>query len=174
MRVEIIGLLRPSQVYCTSLTCILALALTLVADMGHAQSRKPTGQEVAAIHDCVNKIKDDIDKVERQCLFALVADRCIGDVGAAPDRKLTDCYQIEGSIWDELLNENYKRLLATLDDEQASKARAMQRAWIAYRDTTCQFYWDKIRGTMANLMIAACVARETARRAMLIGWFATL
>jgi len=171
---RVIGLMRPSQVCRACLAWILALPLSLVADVSHAQSRQPTAQEVAAIHDCADKIKGDIDEVERQCLFALVADRCIGDAGAASDRKLTDCYEIEGSIWDDLLNRNYQRLLATLDDEQANKARAMQRAWVAYRDTTCKFYWDKIRGTMANLMIAACVARESARRAMLLGWFATL
>jgi uncharacterized protein YecT (DUF1311 family) len=47
----------------------------------------------------------------------------------------------------------------------------MQRAWIAYRDTTCGFYHDKIRGTMATTMAAACVARETARRALLLKQF---
>jgi hypothetical protein len=93
----------------------------LVVELSHAQSRKPTAQEVAAIQDCVNKNEDNIDESERQCLFSLVADRCIGDVGAAPDRKLADCYEIEGSIWDDLLNQNYKRLLDTLDAETDSQ-----------------------------------------------------
>jgi uncharacterized protein YecT (DUF1311 family) len=163
--------IRTGQICRASLTCVLALALSLVAELSHAQSRKPTAQEVAAIQDCVNKNQDNIDDGERQCLFSLVADQCIGDIGAAADRKLTDCYEIEGSIWDDLLNQNYKRLLDTLDDEQMVKARAMQRAWIAYRDTTCQFYWDKIQGTMANHMKAACVTRESARRAMLLAFF---
>ena len=61
-----------------------------------------------------------------------------------------------------------------LDDEQTGKARAMQRAWIAYRDTTCGFYGDKIQGTMAGFMEAACVTRETARRAMLLAFFSRL
>jgi uncharacterized protein YecT (DUF1311 family) len=165
------SVIRPGQVCGASLTCILALTLSLVAELSHAQSRKPTAQEVAAIQDCVNKNKDNIDEGERQCLFGLVADRCIGDMGAAPGRKLADCYEIEGPIWDDLLNQNYKRLLDTLDDEQKVKARVMQRAWVAYRDTTCQFYWDKIQGTMANHMKAACVTRESARRAMLLAFF---
>ena len=92
-------------------------------------------------------------------------------MGSAADRKLSDCYEIEGSIWDDLLNQNYKRLLDRLDDEQTVKARAMQRAWIAYRDTTCQFYYDKIQGSMATTMTAACLARETARRALLLRFF---
>jgi uncharacterized protein YecT (DUF1311 family) len=127
---------RLGRVCKSSLTCIFALALNLVAEPSHAQSRKPTAQEIAAIQDCVDKNKDNIDEGERRCLFSLVADLCIGDVGAAPDRKLAECYEIEGSIWDDLLNQNYKHLLDTLDDEQTIKARPMQRAWIAYRDTT--------------------------------------
>jgi uncharacterized protein YecT (DUF1311 family) len=50
----------------------------------------------------------------------------------------------------------------------------MQRAWIAYRDTTCQFYDDKIQGSMSLMMHAACVTRETARRAMLLKFFSGL
>ncbi len=73
-----------------------------------------------------------------------------------------------------MLNENYKKLLGTLDDQQTAKLRAMQRAWIAYRDATCTFYWDKIQGTMAVPMASACEARETARRAMLLDFFSRL
>jgi len=87
---------------------------------------------------------------------------------------MADCCQIEGAIWDALLNENYRELLAALDDEQVAKARTMQRAWVAYRDTTCGFYYDKIRGSMAGFMEAACVARETARRAMLLKFLTQL
>jgi hypothetical protein len=104
------GRIRTGQICGASLTCHLALTLSLVAELSHAQSRKPTAQEVAAIQDCVNKNQDNIDG-ERQCLLSLVADQCIGDIGAAADRKLTDCYEIEGSIWDDLLNKNYKRRL---------------------------------------------------------------
>ena len=153
---------------------ILAFLVVAAAVPAEAQTRKPTAREVAAIRDCATKTKDDVDAGEGRCLFKLVADPCMAPVGAAPDRVMADCFQIEGVIWDELLNENYKSLLATLDDEQTAKARAMQRAWIAYRDTTCGFYYDKIQGTMAGFMEAACVTRETARRAMLLAFFSRL
>jgi uncharacterized protein YecT (DUF1311 family) len=65
-------------------------------------------------------------------------------------------------------------LVETLDKDQIVKAQAMQRAWIAYRDTTCQFYDDKIQGSMSLMMHAACVTRETARRAMLLKFFSGL
>jgi uncharacterized protein YecT (DUF1311 family) len=120
------------------------------------------------------KNQDDFDKGEQDCLFKLVGDPCIGKLGAAGDAATADCYYVEEAIWDDLLNENYKTLLGTLDSEQAAKARIMQRDWIVYRDSTCQFYYDKIRGSMAIMMLAACVTRETARRAMLLGFFSRL
>ena len=155
----------------TALLFLLAAAATAPAQ---AQSRKPTAREIAAIRDCAAKDKDDVDAGEQQCLFKLVADPCMGPPGNGPDAAMADCYAIEGAIWDELLNENYKKLLGTLDDEQSGKARAMQRAWIAYRDSTCQFYDDKIQGSMSIMMHAACNTRETARRAMLLDFFSRL
>ena len=139
-----------------------------------AQSRKPTVREVAALRDCARKYKDDIDAGEQNCLFKLVADPCTSPLGTKDDATVADCYRIEGAIWDDLLNANDQTLLGGLDADQTAKAKAMQRAWIAYRDTTCGFYYDKIRGTMAQMMIAACVTRETARRAMLLAFFSRL
>ena len=140
----------------------------------HAQTREATAKEVAAIRDCAAKNHDNLDEVERQCLFNLVATPCTNTPSGTSEHGAADCYRMETAIWDDLLNENYKNLLATLDDRQTAKLRAMQRAGIAYRDTTCNFYWDKIQGTMANMMISACEARETARRAVLLQFFSTL
>jgi uncharacterized protein YecT (DUF1311 family) len=160
-----------ARVVSTALLIVLAAAVSAPAQ---AQSRKPTAREIAAIRDCAAKDKEDLDAGEQQCLFKLVAEPCIGSFGSASDGKMADCYAIEGAIWDGLLNENYKKLLATLDDAQTGKARAMQRAWIAYRDSTCEFYDDKIQGTMSIMMHAACNTRETARRAMLLDFFSRL
>ncbi len=152
----------------------LALCCFATSGLAHAQSRQPNAQEVKAIHDCARKNRDDLDAGERDCLFKLVADPCLGDPGSKSDHQMADCYEIEGVIWDDLLNANYQALLGELDAEQTAKATAMQRAWIAYRDTTCEFYYDKIQGTMAGMMIAACTTRETARRAMLLDFFSRL
>jgi uncharacterized protein YecT (DUF1311 family) len=150
----------------------LPLSLGFVAESSHAQTRKPAATEIASIRDCATRNKDNLDEGERQCLFNLVAQPCIDKPsGDASDSTVVDCYRIENLIWDGLLNDNYKTLLDSLDDGQTAKARAMQRAWTAYRDTTCQFYDDKIQGSMAVAMHAACVTRESARRAMLLGFF---
>jgi uncharacterized protein YecT (DUF1311 family) len=141
--------------------------------VSHAQARKPTTTEIAAIRNCATKNGDNLDEGERQCLFGLVAQPCI-DKGDGSNAIVADCYRTEGGIWDGLLNDNYKSLLDTLDKDQTAKAQAMQRAWIAYRDTTCQFYDDKIRGSMSLVMHAACLTRESARRAMLLKFFSGL
>ena len=156
---------------------LLALAIVLSElplDCAHAQTRKPTAQEVAVIRDCATKYQDDVDEGERQCLFNLVATPCAKTREGSSNLGTTDCYRVEWVIWDNLLNENFKGLMGALDNQQITKLRAMQQAWIAYRDTTCNFYMDKIQGSMAIPMGASCATRETARRALLLRFFSQM
>ena len=162
----------PLRLFIAALICIAGLGLA--AQPGQAQTRKATANEAAKIRDCATKYADNLDEGERQCLFNLVAEPCMGKPEEAQKAVVVECYRVENSIWDGLLNENYKSLLETLDDDQTAKARAMQRAWTAYRDTTCQFYDDKIQGSMSVTMHAACVTRESARRALLLKFFGRL
>ena len=153
---------------------LLGLAVILLAQWAQpaaAQTRKPTAQEVAAIRNCAAKFQDDVDEGERPCLFNLVATPCTNTREGSSNVGTADCYRVEWVIWDNLLNENFKNLMGALDSQQTAKLRAMQQAWIAYRDTTCNFYMDKIQGSMAIPMGAACAARETARRALLLRFF---
>ena len=140
----------------------------------HAQNDdpKPTAKQIAAVRACAAKYQDDVDEGERHCIF-LTANPCMKSEDLST-QATANCYRVERMIWDDLLNENFKNLLAELDADQTEKLRAMQRAWIAYRDTTCAFYWDKIRGTMAIPMASACMARETARRALLLQFISGL
>ena len=134
-----------------------------------AQTRVPTAQEVAAIRQCVEKY-DQETEIENNCLYKLVAEPCIEKEPS--NLGMADCHRIEGTIWDRILNETYKALAAEVDDkEQAQKLREMQRAWIASCDRTCEFFQHKIRGSMAIPMHAACMSRETARRALLLKAF---
>jgi uncharacterized protein YecT (DUF1311 family) len=155
---------------------VLAAAFALTSTVAQAQSRAPTAQETAAVRNCATKNQDDPEKALQECVNKLVAGPCIDKFGAtgAGDGQMADCYYIEAAIWDALLNENYKALLGTLDAGQTVKARAMQRDWIASRDSTCQFFDDKIQGTMAMPMIAECIASETARRAIQLKIFSGL
>jgi len=154
-----------ARIACISLMVLLASG---AAEIARAQDDKPTGAQTAAIRDCVEKNQDDVTEAERLCLFNLVATPCQNTSEGQSNLGMADCFRLEGRIWDGLLNDNFKRLRASLDDQQIAKAREMQRAWIASRDSTCGFYDVKIRGSMAVPLGAACIVRETARRALLL------
>jgi uncharacterized protein YecT (DUF1311 family) len=146
----------------------LALAVICCAvSQGHAEG-DPKPKDAAAVAACARKHADDVDEAERRCVFALVAEPCTRKPGGQTTFGTAECYRAEQQIWDAMLNENFRALRDDLDEQQKVKLREMQRAWIAYRDTTCAFYHDKIQGTMATGMAAACMARETARRALLL------
>ena len=151
-------------------SCVALSAL--MAFLGQvAPSLAAGNDDTAAIRACVEKYADNIDEAERKCIFAIVADPCTMTPTNQTTIATAECYDRERKIWDALLNESFRALRDDLDEGQKTKLRDMQRAWIAYRDTTCGFYHDKIRGTMATTMAAACVARETARRALLLKQF---
>ena len=153
----------------------LAVALASVAALAvHGQDNEPTKPQIAAIRACAEKNQDDITEAERQCLFNLVAEPCQNGDGGQSTYGMARCFNIEAKIWDGLLNDNYKALRADLDNAQAAKLRDMQRVWIAARDATCGFYDARIHGSMAIPLAAACLARETARRALLLRFFGGL
>jgi uncharacterized protein YecT (DUF1311 family) len=139
-----------------------------------AQDAKPTVAQVAAVRACADKNQNDLTEAEKQCLFTLVATPCQGTSEGQSNLGMADCFRLEAAIWDRLLNENYQDLRASLDDKQNANLRDMQRAWIASRDKTCGFYDAKIQGSMAIPMGEACLARETARRALLLKLFSRL
>jgi uncharacterized protein YecT (DUF1311 family) len=147
------------------------LVLCASVGAGRAQADKPTPQQVAAIRACAEKNQDDIAEAERRCLFNLVATPCQKTPEGQSNLGMADCFRIETTIWDNLLNDNYKKLRADIDERQAGSLRDMKRAWIASRDSTCGFYDLKIDGSMAIPMREACLARETARRALLLKFF---
>jgi uncharacterized protein YecT (DUF1311 family) len=168
------NVIRPTA-GCWALLGLLSAVMLMPPVAGHAQSgRKPTAQETAAVRACAAKYEDDVEAAEQHCIFDLVATPCANAPAGAANLDAADCYRIEQAIWDDLLNENYKSLQDQLDDGQKAKLRAMQRAWIGYRDTTCAFYMDKAQGSIAIPMESACAARETGRRALLLKFFAGL
>jgi uncharacterized protein YecT (DUF1311 family) len=154
--------------------CLLLVLISGATGPGGAQDEKPTAQQTAAIRACAEKNQDDLIEAERQCLFNLVAVPCQDTEGGQSTYGMAHCFSLEAAIWDDLLNANYKSLREDLDAPQVARLREMQRAWIAARDATCAFYDAKIQGTIAIPMGAACLARETARRALLLKFFTRL
>jgi hypothetical protein len=74
--------------------CVLPFLLGAATAAVHAQSRKPTVKEVAAIRDCAKKHETDLDEVERQCLFNLVGTPCAEKPEGQSNVGAADCYRL--------------------------------------------------------------------------------
>jgi uncharacterized protein YecT (DUF1311 family) len=152
---------------------LLAVAFILVPVAAKADPPEP--KDAAVINGCLTRL--DKGRATQAAVLAAcllkVADPCIGgDEGSVPDRKQIDCLDRERAVWDRIVNDAYKTVLAAVEPDVAGKLREAQRAWIRDRDLTCGFYYDFFGGTMANPMIAACTNSETARRAIFLRRFA--
>ena len=143
---------------------ILAWVVLVTASPALAQN-KPDAGASSAIQDCI-KTKS-ADGAAEQCI-GIVSGPCLERKETVSTADMVGCVAGEQAVWDDILNETFRRLRAKLDDKQQGKLREMQRAWISSRDKTCAFYWGYYQGTMASPMSAECVNRETARRAVFL------
>jgi uncharacterized protein YecT (DUF1311 family) len=143
---------------------ILAVAVASLVWSGSAVAQKPSqaARDSATVQDCI-KTKVGVQEL---CV-GVVSDPCLKDVSGATS-EMNGCIAREEAVWNDILNETFRRLREKLDDQQKIKLRDMQRAWIASREKTCAFYWDFFQGTMASPMSAACSNRETAGRAIFL------
>ena len=151
-------------------TAALLGVLGLLSAPAFARADKPNARDSAKIQDCV-KTKTGRNWNWEKCI-GLISEPCAKDEGSMTSSEVIACYRREQAVWDDILNESFRRLLGKLDEDQVRKLREMQRAWIASRDKTCEFLYDYFQGTMANPMIAACTSRETGRRALYLLGFA--
>jgi uncharacterized protein YecT (DUF1311 family) len=137
----------------------------------NAKPEKPNPRDAAAVQSCIKSARGGPQQQER-CI-GIIADPCAKRPGAESTAGQVGCTDRELAVWDDILNETFRRLRDKLDEDQKIKLRDMQRAWIDSRDRTCAFYWDFYQGTMASPMTAFCGNRETARRALfLLGFLA--
>ncbi len=148
---------------------LAAAAAALMAAPVLAQD-KPNAKDVAAIEKCI-KTKTGRHWAWERCI-GIVSEPCMKDEESMPPSEVIACEDRERAVWDGILNESYRRLRATLDDDQKNKLQDMQRAWIASRDKNCEFLYDYFQGTMANPMIAACLSRATGVQALYLRGFA--
>jgi uncharacterized protein YecT (DUF1311 family) len=146
------------------LVAVAAMLLTVAS--GGAEPAKPDARDSSAVQSCIKSVGANLLRAER-CI-GMVADPCLKRPAAQSTAGQVACADRELVVWDDILNETYRRLRDKLDDEQKAKAREMQRAWIDSRDRTCGFYWDYFQGTMASPMGALCRNRETAPRALFL------
>ncbi len=144
----------------------IVLVFVLPAASAFAQNDKPDAEASAAIHACVKSA--GADDAKRDACVGIVSGPCLSREETKSTADMLDCIAREQVVWDDILNETYRRLRGKLDEGQKVKLRDMQRAWIVSREKTCGFYWDYFQGTMASPMGADCGSRETARRALFL------
>jgi uncharacterized protein YecT (DUF1311 family) len=130
----------------------------------------PAAKDSATVHTCINT-KTSRSWAWEKCI-GVISEPCAKDEGSMTPQQVTACYAREQAVWDDILNESYKRLLAALDDEQKTKLNGMQHAWMASRDKNCGFIYDYFQGSMANPMMAACISRTTGMQALFLLGFA--
>ena len=78
---------------------------------------------------------------------------------------IIECISAEAQRQDDQLNQAYQALRADLSPERKKQLLEAQRAWIKFRDTNCDFYYDPDGGTLARVMANDCVMQMTAKRA---------
>ncbi len=143
------------------------ILVVLLASAGAASAQTSKAKSVEA---CLSASKA---KPNTDVCIGVTSNNCIGpDEGSKPASSVIACLNDEQQQWDKVLNVAFQALIKGLEPEQQQKLRDMQRSWTDTRDRTCGFYYDYFEGTMANPMIANCLNRETARRAIFLKGFA--
>lgn len=88
--------------------------------------------------------------------------KCI-DASMAATPALLDCSSDEFAYQDKRLNENYKKLMATLAGDARTKLRDEERAWLAEKQKRCSSGDEPGQGDL--VVSATCEVTETAKRA---------
>lgn len=118
------------------------------------------------------------DGDSRGCI-GRAATACMKDsVGGDSTVGMGGCLDRELQVWDGMLNTEYQRVVAVMERRDAEGAeynvppmqpalRDMQRAWVVYRDATCDFersQWGG--GTGGGPATIGCLMRLTAEQAL--------
>jgi uncharacterized protein YecT (DUF1311 family) len=122
------------------------------------------------------------DLAGREACVGASAEACIDTPDGSTTVGMGFCLGAERDYWDVRLNGAYRALLAIEDaaaaelkqlgsaaPSPAESLRAMERAWIAYRDAACSYEvstWGG--GTGGGPAGADCMMRLTARQALML------
>jgi uncharacterized protein YecT (DUF1311 family) len=89
---------------------------------------------------------------------------CLDKAGGVTPAMI-DCISVELKRQDALLNQNYRNLMASLSAGRKKALQEAQRAWIKFRDTNCDFYYDPDGGSAARIDANECQLNMTSDRA---------
>ena len=136
--------------------------LLLLGSAAQAQDRW-RAEDSRAIQDC---IKEKESKEEADRCIGIIANPCLDRPEGQSTQGQVDCYRREHLVWDDILNETYRRLQGSFEGKLKSQLRDLQLVWLEARKQQCGFYQDVIKGSLAVPIAASCMNTETARRAI--------
>lgn len=119
---------------------------------------------------------------ERAGCIGIGAARCMETEAGGSNVGIGYCYTAEWEDWDARLNAVYQRLLVEQAERDADTLaynpnlpsavealRAMQRAWIPFRDAACEWEWTQWGGgTGGGPASSACMMELTARQTLFL------
>ena len=77
---------------------------------------------------------------------------------------MQDCLTAEDERIEALLNTTYKKVMQAMDEKQKTLLRDSQRAWLKYREGSCDTMMSVLGGTSAGLITTGWRLEMTARR----------
>ena len=83
---------------------------------------------------------------------------------------MVECINAEFAVQDKILNENYKKAMSILNDENKKILKDIQSKWIAYKEAKCAFYPPQ--GTIYLVIAADCYLQMTKERAAELAYVA--
>ena len=100
-------------------TGVLACAvLMLAATASRCETAKPDAANSAAVQSC---IKSAAGGSQRERCIGIIADPCADQPDAQSTAGQVACAAREFAVWDDILNETYRRLRDKLDAEQKNQ-----------------------------------------------------
>lgn len=159
----------------------LPILLCLAAGPAFAQSYTP-----AVLDSCLATAGPEAAEAQR-CI-TLSSTACQETEGGSSTLGVAYCLGEELQHWDRLLNTAWKEALRYAEDSDkalkqsdatapasAGTLRAAQRAWISYRDLSCQFEGERYHGgTIAGLAASHCSLVLTATQTLRLRMLSTL
>jgi uncharacterized protein YecT (DUF1311 family) len=143
--------------------CAALLALVLCAASTTSAHANDSETIATCLHD-----ERAADRDGQACV-GRVADPCLDEPAGQSTFGMVECARREAKIWDDMLNDEYVRLMGHLNEKAADNVRNAQRAWIEMRDADCRVPYDLFDGgTMAQPIAARCMLDRTAIRALQI------
>lgn len=90
--------------------------------------------------------------------------QCLDNSGGVTS-DIVACNRDELKFQDSLLNKNYKKAMRVLNRERRAELKKVQRLWIKYRDSKCDFLYGLTGGTMDLIIGGGCYVDMTTERA---------